>query len=136
MSQCPDRRTMLRGAALAGAAGFGLSACTPDSGSAASAVPTAPVDLGAAAEVPVGGARLYREDRLVVSQPAKGDFKCFSAMCTHKGCVLTEVDKKEGSCPCHGSRFDVTTGEVIQGPASAPLPEVPVKAKNGKLIAG
>ncbi|UQA96097.1 Rieske (2Fe-2S) protein [Streptomyces halobius] len=135
MSQSPARRTMLRGAALAGAAGFGLAACSPENGDA-SAGPTAPVDLGSAAEVPVGGARLYREDRLVVSQPAKGEFKCFSAKCTHAGCVLTEIEKKQGTCPCHGSRFDVTTGEVIQGPASDPLPEVPVKAENGKLIAG
>ncbi|MFG2831535.1 Rieske (2Fe-2S) protein [Streptomyces sp. NPDC048434] len=137
MSQSPARRTVLRGAALAGAAGFGLAACSPgDSGANAAAVPADPVDLGAAAEVPVGGAKLYREDRLVVSQPAKGTYKCFSAKCTHAGCILAEVEKKEGSCPCHGSRFDVTTGKVVQGPASEPLPEVPVKAKGGKLIAG
>ncbi|MGD3104847.1 MULTISPECIES: Rieske (2Fe-2S) protein [unclassified Streptomyces] len=137
MSQPPARRTVLRGAALAGAAGFGLAACSSGgSGADASAVPTKPVDLGAAADVPVGGAKLYREDRLVVSQPAKGEFKCFSAKCTHAGCILSEVQKKEGSCPCHGSRFDVTTGQVIQGPAAEPLPEVPVKAQGGKLIAG
>lgn len=135
MSQSPARRTVLRGAALAGAAGFGLAACSPENGDA-SAGPTAPVDLGAAAAVPVGGARLYREDRLVVSQPAKGEFKCFSAKCTHAGCVLTGIEKQQSTCPCHGSRFDVTTGEVIQGPASDPLPEVPVKAENGKLTAG
>lgn len=99
-------------------------------------MPSEPVELGAAADVPVGGARLYREDRLVVSQPAKGTFKCFSAKCTHAGCVLAEVEKVEGNCPCHGSRFDVTTGKVLQGPATEPLPEVPVKAEGGKLIAG
>lgn len=99
-------------------------------------MPDRPVELGSAAEVPVGGAKLYREDRLVVSQPAKGTYKCFSAKCTHAGCILSEVDKKEGSCPCHGSRFDVTTGKVLQGPAADPLPEVPVKTKDGKLIAG
>lgn len=137
MSQSPARRTVLRGAALAGAAGFGLAACSPGgSESDDSAVPSKPVELGAAADVPVGGAKLYREDRLVVSQPAKGEYKCFSAKCTHAGCILSEVEKKEGSCPCHGSRFDVTTGKVVQGPATEPLPEVPVKAKNGKLIAG
>ncbi|TSB32392.1 Rieske (2Fe-2S) protein [Streptomyces sp. NBC_01525] len=135
MSQPPARRTVLRGAALVGAAGFGVAACSggsgPDSG-----VPTEPVELGAAAEVPVGGAKLYREDRLVVSQPSKGTFKCFSATCTHAGCVLTEVTKEEGDCSCHGSRFDVTNGQVLQGPATKPLPEVPIKNKGGKLIAG
>ncbi|MCB5907232.1 Rieske (2Fe-2S) protein [Streptomyces pinistramenti] len=136
MSQSPARRTVLRGAALVGAAGFGVAACSTGGSGQASAVPTEPVDLGTAADVPVGGAKLYREDRLVVSQPAKGEFKCFSAKCTHAGCILTEVQKEEGSCPCHGSRFDVTTGKVLQGPATEPLPEVPVKAKGGKLIAG
>ncbi|MFI7100280.1 Rieske 2Fe-2S domain-containing protein [Streptomyces sp. NPDC050161] len=136
MSQPPARRTVLRGAALVGAAGFGVAACSTGGANEASAVPTAPVDLGTEADVPVGGAKLYREDRLVVSQPAKGEFKCFSAKCTHAGCVLTEVEKEEGHCPCHGSRFDVTTGKVLQGPATEPLPEVPVKAKGGKLIAG
>ncbi|MFG2221586.1 Rieske (2Fe-2S) protein [Streptomyces sp. NPDC048644] len=136
MSQPPARRTVLRGAALVGAAGFGVAACSTGGANEASAVPTEPVDLGTAADVPVGGAKLYREDRLVVSQPAKGEFKCFSAKCTHAGCVLTEVEKEEGHCPCHGSRFDVTTGKVLQGPATEPLPEVPVKAKGGKLIAG
>lgn len=41
-----------------------------------------------------------------------------------------------GDCPCHGSKFDVTTGEAIHGPATVPLPEVPVTARGGKLIAG
>ncbi|MFI0789364.1 Rieske (2Fe-2S) protein [Streptomyces lydicus] len=137
MSKSPARRTVLRGAALAGAAGFGLAACSPgDADGNDSGVPDKPVELGAAADVPVGGARLYREDRLVVSQPTKGRYKCFSAKCTHAGCILSDVEKKEGSCPCHGSRFDVTTGKVVQGPAAEPLPEVPVRAEGGKLIAG
>ncbi|WP_206323631.1 Rieske (2Fe-2S) protein [Streptomyces sp. HNM0574] len=98
--------------------------------------PTAPVDLGPADAVPVGGAKLYRERKLVVSQPSRGEFKAFSAVCTHRGCVLTKVEKQEGDCTCHGSRFDVTNGEVLQGPASVPLPSVPVTERGGKLVAG
>lgn len=41
-----------------------------------------------------------------------------------------------GICPCHGSRFDVTSGKVLQGPVSRPLADVPVKVVGGKLIAG
>ncbi|GAA1369097.1 Rieske (2Fe-2S) protein [Streptomyces beijiangensis] len=130
------RRTVLKGAALAGAAGVGLTACSTGSKGGASATPTAPVDLGAADAVPVGGAVLFRDQKLVVSSPAKGEYKAFSATCTHQGCVLDKVEKTEGSCPCHGSRFDVTTGKVLQGPATKPLPEVPVRATGGKLIAG
>ncbi|RKT04078.1 nitrite reductase/ring-hydroxylating ferredoxin subunit [Streptomyces sp. 3211.6] len=140
-SQPAARRTVLKGAAaLAGAVGAGtaLSACSTGGGSGAGgpAVPKEPVELGAAADVPVGGAKLFREQKLVVSCPAEGQYKAFSAQCTHAGCVLDKIDKGEGNCPCHGSRFDVTTGKVLRGPASEPLPAVPVKAENGKLIAG
>ncbi|GHC56255.1 Rieske (2Fe-2S) protein [Streptomyces cinnamoneus] len=132
-----SRRTVLRGAALAGAAGLGAAACSGGAGGTRGpAVPTAPVDLGAAGEVPVGGARLFREQKLVVSQPAAGEYKAFSAVCTHAGCVVDKVEDGKVSCPCHGSKFDATTGKVLQGPAGAPLPAVPVKADGGKLIAG
>ncbi|MFD7285767.1 Rieske (2Fe-2S) protein [Streptomyces sp. NPDC059863] len=132
------RRTVLKGAALAGAAGLGAAACSTGSklGHAENPTPTAPVDLGAAADVPVGGAKLYRDQRLVVSCPAKGEYKAFSAQCTHAGCLLEKLEGTVGDCPCHGSKFDVTTGKAIQGPATASLPEVPVTAEGGKLIAG
>ncbi|MGW1071803.1 Rieske (2Fe-2S) protein [Streptomyces sp. NPDC002537] len=130
-----SRRTVLRGAALAGAAGLGVTACS-GGGTKGPATPTAPVELGAPADVPVGGARLYREQRLVVAQPAKGEYKAFSAVCTHAGCVVDKIEDGKISCPCHGSKFEATTGKVLQGPAGAPLPAVQVKLADGKLIAG
>ncbi|WP_330176370.1 Rieske (2Fe-2S) protein [Streptomyces sp. NBC_01498] len=132
------RRTVLKGAALAGAAGAGLAACSTESkvGHAEEPTPTAPVDLGPADAVPVGGAKLFQDQRLVVSCPAEGQYRAFSAQCTHAGCLLDKVEGTEGNCPCHGSRFDVTTGKATRGPATEPLPEVPVSAKDGKLVAG
>ncbi|GGP42591.1 Rieske (2Fe-2S) protein [Streptomyces melanogenes] len=132
------RRTVLKGAALAGAAGLGVAACSTDSklGHAERPTPTAPVTLGAPEEIPVGGAKLYREQRLMVSCPAKGEYKAFSAQCTHAGCVLDKIEDGHGNCPCHGSRFNVMTGKPVQGPATVPLPSVPVKVKDGKLVAG
>ncbi|AEN09292.1 MULTISPECIES: Rieske (2Fe-2S) protein [unclassified Streptomyces] len=132
------RRTVLKGAALAGAAGLGAAACSTDSklGHAQTPTPTAPVELGSPDEVPVGGAKLYREQRVVVSCPAKGQYKAFSAQCTHAGCLLDKVEGNEGNCPCHGSRFDMTTGKALHGPATVPLPAVPVKVEGGRLVAG
>lgn len=140
-SQSAARRTVLKGAAaLAGAAGAGLTlaACSAEGGGAAGspAVPGGPVELGAATDVPVGGAKLYREQKLVVSCPAEGQYKAFSAQCTHAGCILDKIEEGQGNCPCHGSRFDVATGKVLRGPAADPLAPVPVKAEGGKLIAG
>ncbi|MBT2467957.1 Rieske (2Fe-2S) protein [Streptomyces sp. ISL-66] len=140
-SQSAARRTVLKGAAaLVGATGAGvtLGACSTggNSGAGSPAVPDGPVELGAAADVPVGGAKLFRERKVVVSCAEAGQYKAFSAQCTHAGCVLDKIVEGEGNCPCHGSRFDVTTGKVLRGPATDPLPEVPVKTEGGKLIAG
>jgi Rieske Fe-S protein len=132
------RRTVLRGAALAGTVavtGAGLTACGPDK-SATAAGPTALVDLGAASAVPAGGAKLYRDDKVVVSQPKPGTFKAFSAVCTHQGCVLDSVDGTTVSCPCHGSQFNAETGAVVQGPASKALPAVGIEEAGGRLTAG
>jgi Rieske Fe-S protein len=131
------RRTVVRAAALAGAAGTGLTGLTACQGSGGgSSGPDKAVDLGPSSAVPVGGAKLYREDKVLVSQPVEGTFKAFSAVCTHRGCVLDAVDGTTASCPCHGSRFDATTGAVVQDPATRPLPAVPVKAAGGRLTAG
>lgn len=132
---CATRRTVLRGAALAGI-GLTAAACSGSDEPDDPATPTAPEGLGVAGAVPVGGARLYREQRVVVAQPAEGEFRAFSAVCTHRGCVLAPVEGTEGLCTCHGSRFDVTSGEVLQGPATKPLPEVPVRAEDGRLTVG
>lgn len=130
------RRTVLRGAALAGAAGAGLAVtgCGGKKGSADG--PAAPVGLGEASAVPVGGAKLYRDDKVVVSQPQQGVFKAFSAVCTHQGCVVDSVDGTTVSCPCHGSRFDAETGAVLQGPATKALPAVHVTVAGGRITAG
>ncbi|GAA0484549.1 Rieske (2Fe-2S) protein [Streptomyces olivaceiscleroticus] len=138
MSEPLHRRTVLRGAALVGIACVGAAACSAGGSGSGSApkAPTQETELGAAAEIPVGGAKLYPEEKLVVSQPVEGTFKCFSSVCTHMGAVLNKLDKEVATCPLHGSQFDVATGKPVHGPATKPLEEVPVKVKGGKLIAG
>ncbi|MCQ4081436.1 Rieske (2Fe-2S) protein [Streptomyces sp. RB6PN25] len=130
------RRTVLQGAALAGAAGLGLTACSAGGGgTSASSGPTGRSDLGSTAQVPLGGAKLFRDDQVVVAQPTKGTFKAFSAVCTHAGCIVDQVQNGVISCPCHGSQFNATTGAVIHGPATEPLNPVGLQVQGDKLIA-
>ena len=55
--------------------------------------------------------------------------------CTHRGCSLGD-GKLDGStiqCACHGSRFDVTSGAVVRGPAEEPLRSYPVHVADGEV---
>ncbi|MHA5049966.1 Rieske (2Fe-2S) protein [Streptomyces sp. SD15] len=132
----PGRRTVLRGAALTPIAGIALTACAGAGGGGTPARPTAPVELGAESEIAKGGAKLYREQNVVVSRAENGSLKAFSSICTHAGCAINKLQGTTLSCPCHGSEFDAATGKVLQAPATVPLEELSVEAKGGKIIAG
>lgn len=89
--------------------------------------------LVAASDVPVGGGVILSEERVVVTQPAEGEFKGFTAVCTHQGCVVARV-ASEIECDCHGSRFAVADGSVVGGPAPSPLAEVGVEVVDGQVV--
>ena len=61
----------------------------------------------------------------------------YSAICTHTGC---DVDDWEPfarllACQCHSSQFDPRDGaKVIDGPAPRPLPALPLKIVDGRLV--
>jgi Rieske Fe-S protein len=90
--------------------------------------------LGTAAEIPVGGGKIYAADKVVVTQPVRGTYLGFSAVCTHVGCVVSEVANGTIDCPCHGSEFKITTGAVVTGPAPRPLPKKKIKIIEGKVV--
>ena len=89
--------------------------------------------LGAASDVPVGGGMVYTAAKVVVTQPSKGEYKAFSAVCTHVGCLCNQVAAGTINCPCHGSKFKITDGSVVAGPAPAPLPAKTVTVTGGQV---
>lgn len=129
----PDRRTVLAGATLGGLALPLLSACGAGGRRSAAAAPKASGPLGPTSDVPVGGGHVFSEQQVVVTQPKAGEFKAFSAVCTHQGCLVSSVADGQIRCPCHGSVFSASDGSVLGGPAPAPLPAERIKVTGGTI---
>ncbi|EKX66746.1 Rieske (2Fe-2S) protein [Streptomyces ipomoeae] len=93
-------------------------------------------ELARTADIPVGGGKIFKDQKVVVTQPEEGDFKAFSAVCTHRGCIVDNVSDKTINCVCHGSRFSITDGAVENGPATMPLPaeQITVSGNSIQLV--
>ncbi|MEU5593548.1 Rieske (2Fe-2S) protein [Streptomyces sp. NPDC020298] len=130
MTHSPARRTVLATGAAALAAGC-VGCGSEDSSSSSNT--SGGKDLGATGDIPVGGGKVFTEQKAVVTQPKKGEFKAFSAICTHQGCTVNQVADGTIDCPCHGSRFDIADGTVARGPADRPLPPKKITV-DGKSI--
>jgi Rieske Fe-S protein len=131
-----SRRSLLRGAAVGGVALPLLVACGNDGGGAAAAGGGAGGTLTKTSDVPVGGGTILPDQQVVVTQPAKGEFKAFSAVCTHMSCLVNSVSDGEIHCPCHGSVYSIKDGSVLGGPAPQPLPPVKISVEGAEIVKG
>lgn len=130
--ESPDRRTVLCGAALLGA-GAALTAC---GGSSSGGAPKAGTSLGKAADIPMGSGKIFPDQKVVVTQLTAGDFKAYSAVCTHQGCIVDSIDTTEIGCSCHLSAYSIKDGSVVNGPAKRPLASETVTDTGGTLKLG
>ncbi|MFE0803455.1 Rieske (2Fe-2S) protein [Streptomyces sp. NPDC058812] len=147
----PARRTVVAAAGAAGLA-VALTACgdsDDDASSDTGAAPSAPTSesagdggsggenagaaLAATADIPEGGGKVFADQKVVVTQPAAGEFKAFSATCTHQGCAVKSVSDGVINCPCHNSNFSITDGSVQSGPAPKPLPAVQITVSGDSI---
>ena len=154
----PARRTVLAGTGVAGAAvlltacGGGSSKASGSSGSDGSAPQgaassgsapqgstssgTGAQELTATSAIPVGGGKVFTSQQVVVTQPTAGEFKCFTAVCTHQGCIVGSVADGLITCPCHGSQYHIADGSVARGPAPSPLAAKSITVSNGEISLG
>jgi len=131
MTSVSTRRNVLIGTGALGA-GAVLAACGGGGNTAASSSRTSTSESTSASaaapsglntsDVPVGGGVVLKDQDAVVTQPQPGQFKAFSATCTHQGCIVDSVSDGTINCPCHGSKYNITDGSVVRGPAAAALP--------------
>jgi Rieske Fe-S protein len=156
-SGCLSRRTLVT--ALSAGATLALTGCAVYGNESATAVnPVAPSpgragsspgaasspggaapspggqSLAALADLPVGAGIVLASAGVVVTRPAESEVRGFTTVCTHAGCAVTEVRDGLIRCPCHGSVFDLATGEPRGGPATRPLAPVAVAVAGGEVV--
>jgi Rieske Fe-S protein len=115
------------------------AASAPASASSASSASSAAGGMAAGAltatsAIPVGGGKIFAAQTTVVTQPSAGEFKVFSAVCTHMGCIVNQIADGRIDCPCHGSEYSITDGAVLAGPAPKPLPAKPFKVTGDSIF--
>jgi Rieske Fe-S protein len=90
---------------------------------------------GKTAEVPVNSGKIFKfgsKPGLLVRTQA-GDFKAFSASCTHRDCIVQyDPNSKQITCACHNGAYDLT-GKNISGPPPRPLEEFVVKVSGDDI---
>lgn len=120
--------------AALGACGGGSS---PSGGGTGNTGGTAGGTLGRTSDVPVGGGKVFADQDVVVTQPTAGEFKAFSATCTHAGCTVASVSAGKINCPCHGSQYSATSGAVVTpGPGLTTQTQRPLAAKTVQVEGG
>ncbi|MHA5051611.1 Rieske (2Fe-2S) protein [Streptomyces sp. SD15] len=158
MTKSPARRTVLgSGAAVLGTgAATLLVGCSnyddSDSGSDKSPAPASPeaavtsaapttsaaaaagTELAKTSDIPVGGGKIFKDKKVVVTQPTANEFKCFSAVCTHQGCTVGSVANGSIVCPCHNSKFSIEDASVQGGPATKPLPAEQITVEGNSIL--
>jgi Rieske Fe-S protein len=141
ITACSSGGSSMSAAVADPATSSGMGASSPTS-AAASAPASASSAMGGSAAgaltatsaIPVGGGKIFAAQTTVVTQPSAGEFKVFSAVCTHMGCIVSQIADGRIDCPCHGSEYSITDGAVLAGPAPKPLPAKPFKVTGDSIF--
>jgi nitrite reductase/ring-hydroxylating ferredoxin subunit len=76
------------------------------------------------------------KDQPICLANSKGKFYAIRNICTHMGGPLAQgkLEDQIVECPWHGSRFDLTTGEVKRGPAQTPEKVYEVRVEGTSIL--
>lgn len=111
--------------------------------------PSKKVKIGTPDFIP-DGVTLFKDARAFVFKKGEGNkmkLYAISAVCTHLGCIVQHVSGEDTgnaqqagprggfACACHGSQFTID-GDVVKGPAPAPLPwlALSIAPDDGQLV--
>lgn len=126
----PSRRHVLIGGGVVLLAVATTAAC----GSGASPAPaqTGPPTVRTT-DVPLGGGEILTAQKIVITQPTAGNYRAFTAICTHRGCIVATIADGLIKCPCHNSEYSILNGSVKRGPAPAPLAPVAITVSGSTI---
>ncbi|MBU5557918.1 MAG: non-heme iron oxygenase ferredoxin subunit [Candidatus Aenigmarchaeota archaeon] len=94
------------------------------------------VKVAAVSDIPIGKMLgVKAKGKAILIANIGGKLHAMADTCTHASCGLSrgEIEGAVVTCPCHGSRFDVRDGKVLEGPAKLPARVFDVKV-DGKSI--
>lgn len=97
--------------------------------------------VASVAEVPEGAVRAFEAPwgRVAVAR-VDDDVFAFADACTHASCSLAEGEltgaEDAVTCPCHGSVFDLRSGEPLDGPATDPVAIHAARVRDGWIEVG
>ncbi len=90
-----------------------------------------------AADFPVGSTMPFtaNDGNPAILFRTKAGVFAYSAVCTHQGCTVAyDALSHSMNCPCHGAKFDSTSGAVLAGPAQTPLPKISVAISGANIV--
>ena len=99
-------------------------------------VTTAPVAVAKTSDIPIGSGKKFDVEGvpILITQPTAGEFRGFSAVCTHAGFVMTNMANSEIKCDNHGAVYSADDGSVLSGPAPRALGKVTVTVEGDDIL--
>jgi nitrite reductase/ring-hydroxylating ferredoxin subunit len=95
-----------------------------------------PVAIAKTTDIPVGSGKKFDVEGvpILITQPRAGEFRGFSAVCTHAGFVMTNMANSEIKCDNHGAVYSADDGSVLSGPAPRALGKVTVTVEGDDIL--